>query len=75
MCSTFDTESGSQFVNEFAARWNLTFAAHSLLKADHGLQTSSQRDATLHLQHIQRVYLHLEWRKGCQRNVWGATLR
>ena len=29
ICSTVVSESGSQFVNEFSARWNLTFAAHS----------------------------------------------
>ena len=54
ICSTFVSESGLQFVNEFSARWNLTFATHSLLKADHSLSTSFQRDGTWHLQHIRQ---------------------
>ena len=44
ICSTFVSERGSQFVNEFSARWNLTCAAHSLMKADHSLSTSFQGD-------------------------------
>ena len=40
MRGAFVNESGSQFVNEFSAGWNLTIAAHALLKADHSLSTS-----------------------------------
>ena len=48
-CNAFVKESDSQFVNEFSARGNLTFAAHSLVTADHNLSTSFQRDGTWHL--------------------------
>ena len=42
ICSTFVSESGSPLVNEFSARWNLTFATHLLAKADHNLSTNFQ---------------------------------
>ena len=63
ICSTFVNESGTLIVNKFSTRWNLTFATHLLMKADHNLSTNFQRHGTWHLKHIR-------WRKRltiCQR--------